>query len=119
MIQENKTYAVEYPFCRDKVVLCDEEGSYTEDTWRPGTRQMNDNNGEWSEHWTEADAMGKMLLSVVSIHRPGSYPARVFFTRQWEDPDGKVFGRKKLHIKAQSAFNRMLKGYRHEFTLPD
>lgn len=110
MIEANKTYSVEYPFCRDKANVADEEGYSEIDTWRPGTRQMEDG-------WTEADAMGEMVLSVVSLHRPGKFPMRVFFTRQWKDPDGKIFGRSKLHITAQSAFSRLLSGYRHEFTL--
>lgn len=115
MIEENKTYPVEYPFCRDKVTLCDEEGSAQVDTWRPGTRQ---HATEFS-YWTEADAMGEMILTVVSIHRPGDYPTRVFFTRRWKDPDGKIFGKQKLQVKSKAAFKRMLRGYRHEYTLPD
>ena len=117
-IEEGKTYSVEYPFCRDKIHLFDEEGGAEVDTWRPGTRQMHENNGEFAERWTEADAMGEMLLSVVSVHRPGVYPERVFFTREWKDPDGKVFGKNNLRVKSKAAFKRMLKGYRHDFMLP-
>jgi hypothetical protein len=119
MIEENKTYIVEYPFCRDKYHVFDEEGGGEIDTWRPGTRQMNESTSQYDhEHWAEADAMGEMILSVISVHRPGNYPLRVFFTRQWKDPDGKMFGRsKKLHIKAVSAFKSMLRGYRHKYTL--
>lgn len=119
MIEVNKTYAAEYPFFRDKVNLCDEEGYYTEDTWRPGTKFVDGPDSCPENPYTiaVADAHGKMLLTVVDIHKPGRFPTRVFFTRQWQDPDGKKFGKGKLHIVTQQVFTRLLRGYRHEYEL--
>jgi hypothetical protein len=122
VIEENKTYTVEYPFCRDKVSVPpdDEDGDFCEiDTWRPGTKYVDGPDACTEDTYviSVADAMGKMHLSVVSIHRPGKFPTRVFFTRQWQDPDGKTFGKGKLHVTTQQAFTRLLRGYRHEYEL--
>lgn len=111
MLEEGKTYCVKYPFCLD--VFNPDMGEFEFATWRPGTNRFAT---EFTE-WAEADAMGEMILTIVSIHRPGDYPTRVFFTRQWKDPDGKIFGKQKLQIKTKSAFKRMLKGYRYNYTI--
>lgn len=113
MVEENKIYTIEYPFCRDKANVWDEEGYGEIDTWRPGIRHVEDDEGLWPE----ADAMGEMILSVVSIHRPGKFPTRIFYTRKWRTPDGKIFGKKKLLITTQQAFSRLLNGYRHKYDL--
>jgi hypothetical protein len=62
-----------------------------------------------------ARGMGKMVLTEVSRHKPSKYPERVFYTRRWIDPDGKVFGKPKLRITTASAFARMCNGYRQPF----
>lgn len=117
MIEENMTYSVEYPFCREKVQMWDEEGYAEIDTWRPGTKFMPGPESCPEDPYaiSVADSMGKMHLTVISIHRPGKYPTRVFFTRQWEDPYGKQFGKGKLRVTTQQAFTRLLAGYRHEY----
>lgn len=119
MIEVDKTYTVDYPFCRDKAQICDEEGFAEIDTWRPGIKFVDGPKSCPENPYTVsvADAMGKQHFSVVSIHRPGKFPTRVFFTRQWQDPDGKIFGKGKLHVTTQQAFTRLLGGYRHEYTL--
>jgi len=83
-------------------------------TWRPGVEFDTDNQGNTS---AAADGIGAAIFTVVDIHRPGKFPARVFFTRQWRDPDGKTFGKGKLHIMTAQAFKRRLRGYMHEYEL--
>ena len=61
--------------------------------------------------------MGSMVLTVVDVFKPGRYPARVFYTRQWIDPDGKVFGKSALRMTTVSAFLRRTRGYMHDFYL--
>lgn len=113
-VEVGRTYTVEYPFCRDKATIPDDDGYSEIDTWRPGIRQEQKVFSGKSRHITVADAYGEMLLTVVDIHKPGKFPTRVFFTRQWKDPQGKVFGKSNLHIKTSQVFARMLKGYRHQ-----
>lgn len=120
----NDTYIVNYPFCREKVTLPpdDENGYFYEtDTWRPGIKFVDgpDCCPENPYSIPVADAHGEMILTVIDTHKPGKFPTRVFFTRQWQDPDGKIFGKGKLHITTQQAFNRLLRGYRHEYALSE
>lgn len=116
-IKEGCTYVAPYPFTRERVTLPPDEddgGSCTIETWRPGC--MVDTNERNNTEWA-ADDVGTMLLSVVSIHRPGKYPTRVFYTRQWRDPDGKVFGKPGLRMTTMQAFLRLCRGYRFDFWL--
>ena len=83
-------------------------------SWRPGVEWEQDD--EYAAHGV-AEALGEMLLTVVDIHKPGRFPTRVFYTRQWKDPNGKVFGKAGLRITTLDAFRRRLRGYMHEFWL--
>lgn len=112
-------FKVPHPFRRTRVTLyeTDYDGSrsYETDTWAPGvyTQMIPPDDCEWV-----ADAIGHQVLTVVSTHKPGPrYPTRVFYTRQWRDPDGKTFGKTKLRILSEPAFNRLRRGYRYEFRL--
>lgn len=106
--------AVAYPFVREATTLLDEEGPYETETWRPGTR-FAPVPPDYSE--SVADAMGEMQITIVSTHKPGRFPTRVFYTREWVDPDGKRFGKPKLHTATAATVTRMLNGYRHWFRL--
>lgn len=107
-------YEVEYPFVREKVSLFDGEGPYETESWRPGTIAKPI---APDDVINVADAHGKMLLHVVDVHKPGRFPTRVFFTRRWQDPDGKEFGKGKLHIMTVPAFKRRLNGFMYEYEL--
>ena len=112
-IQEGETYTVKYPFSRAEVSLPDGEGGfYTMKSWSPGCRD------EWvppDDVELVADGHGEMLLNVVARFKPGKYPERIFYTRQWKDPDGKVFGKTKLHIAAIYKFRRLAAGYYFDY----
>jgi len=86
-------------------------------TWRPGVSFAEYEDQYGSVHTDAyADGMGHMLLTVIQrTAMPKPYQGRVFYTRQWRDPAGKVFGNKKLRIATTGSFNRLLKGYRHPF----
>lgn len=117
-LEIGKTYRVVYPFVRDMVEMPEFDGEKSccveVHGWRPGCEK---DRGEDFYGYADlaADAHGEMLLTVISLHKPGKYPERVFFTRSWRDPDGKEFGKDKLRITATSAFRRLLKGYRHDY----
>ncbi len=102
---------IPYPFVRETVSLPsdDSEGpiSYEAETWRPGTRP--------GAHEMCADGMGKQLLWVISVHKPGTFPTRVFYTRQWRDPDGRQFGKGGLRVLSIGAFRALCRGFRHPF----
>ena len=86
-------------------------------TWRPGVSFAEYEDQYGSSHTDAyADGMGHMLLTVIQrTAMPKPYQGRVFYTRQWRDPAGKVFGNKKLRIATTGSFNKLLRGYRHPF----
>lgn len=107
-----------YPFSRDtyEVVDADYDGVSvtTVPTWKVGPKN------EYvypDDTESVADAMGECVITVVSVHQPGRYPTRVFYTRTWVTPEGKAFGKTKLRVITASAFRGWTQGYRHEFTL--
>jgi hypothetical protein len=113
-----ETHEVAFPFVRDKYEgPFDGEFAADVDTWRPGTRCETDDDG-YEEEW-QADAMGKMVLHVVGRYKPGKYQERTFYLRSFIDPSGRAFGKDNLRVISSPAFNRMLKGYRHKFVLPE
>lgn len=104
---EGEVIQFSYPFVREELDNAQPRN------WKPGTRII-----EHGSHQTaEADAIGQQIVTVVSVHKPGKFPVRVFFTRKWRDPSGKVFGKNNLRILAQSAFSGLIRGFRHEFDL--
>lgn len=111
-------FEVPYPFVRDTYVSHqdDEEGpsSIEVPTWKPGVRFEDEGYGDVEAY---ADAMGAQLLTVVSVHKPGRFPTRVFYTRQWRDPDGAVWGKGKLRMTTLPAFTTLRGGYRHRYEL--
>lgn len=103
-----------YPFIRSEYISFGEDGAIEVPSWKPGTRTVPVYPDDAED---VADAMGAIVLTVVSIHKPGRYPARVFFVRQWKDPAGRLFGNNQLRITTMPAFRRLAAGFRHEFRM--
>ncbi|PDT15875.1 hypothetical protein CO670_15370 [Rhizobium sp. J15] len=99
-----------YPFVRGTYSTFDEEGEHEVQTWNPGVRY--EAAGYWGDE-TEviADGNGFQILTVVDVHKPGKYPTRVFYTVSWVRPDGRPFGKKKLHIATVDKFRRLSRGF--------
>jgi hypothetical protein len=114
ILEAGKTYTVEnYPFVRGDGSWSDELGPIADGHhWRPGLDDVM--YGPEGETYPVYDGLGKQLLSIVSIHKPGRYPERVFYTRQWVDPDGKVFGKHGLKVAVAWRFKQLASGYRHD-----
>ncbi|KKM19361.1 hypothetical protein LCGC14_1656430 [marine sediment metagenome] len=113
-----QTYQVKpYPFVRSEYETFIESGEHKESitTWRPGV--------DLSEASYEENGFchgeGAMMLTVVSIHKPGKYPTRIFYVRQWEAPDGTRFGKKGLQCKALAGFSLLRAGYRYAYDIID
>ncbi|MEJ1396373.1 MAG: hypothetical protein RPU52_02430 [Candidatus Sedimenticola sp. (ex Thyasira tokunagai)] len=110
-----ESYEVVFPFIVE-AVHSHMLGEYSADeSWVPGCRDEEMPPGDWTEK--VADGEGKMVLTIVDIHKPGKYPERVFYTRKWIDPDGDEFGAKKLHITTTPTFRRRATGYYHKYRI--
>lgn len=91
-------------------------GEYQDEGWRPGCDRDRSPADGIDDH--TADGLGAMLIQVVEVVRlPGGFAPRVFYVRQWRDPDGKVFGKRRCRVTTTSALAKTIKGYRHEFYL--
>jgi hypothetical protein len=113
-------HEIPYPFVLEDVALPpdDPEGNdyRTVKSWRPGVRF--EPCGP-DDTYAVADGVGAMILREISRHRPGRYPTRVFFTRQWRSPDGKSFGKGRLHVMSAQHFSRLCNGYRYGYVVND
>jgi hypothetical protein len=103
---------ISYPFVRDTFSEYDGADYVETPTWKPGIR-FEDIGPE--DVGALADALGAATFTVVDVFKPGSFPTRVFFTRQFTNPDGKVFGKGGLHIVTLEKFRRLTRGYQHPF----
>lgn len=112
-IEVGQSFTVRYPFVRSTYQYFDEDGPSESPTWKPGTRNVQ--YGEDCE--AVADGMGEMTLTVVSTHKPGKYPMRVFCTRRFRDPDGREFGKGKLHIMTAEKFSRLSRRFGYDYRL--
>lgn len=112
-LTEGAVFTNPYPFVRDIGISIEADGTVDFVTWKPGLRAVGPTS-QYDDGEELADAMGKQILTVVSIHRPGRFPPRVFFTRQWETPDGKRFGKDRCRVTTQQAFRRMAAGFRSD-----
>lgn len=99
-------FEARYPFVRKEY--------YEDSCWRPGCRTEIYGSDDVT---FLADGEGSIILTVVSVHKPGRFPCRVFFTRRWRDPKGREFGKGKLHCTTVNAFYGLTKGYRYAYEM--
>jgi hypothetical protein len=119
-LAEGIIFRAPYPFVRDKVTLMDGDGFSEAATWRPGVR-FEDRfiPPDGCETDCIADGEGEIILTIVSVHKPGHFPMRVFFTRRWRSPAGREFGKGACRCVTAEKFRRLAKGYAHKFTVED
>jgi hypothetical protein len=116
---------VRYPFMRVEYLEpigprwpADEGDVRPAPSWRPGTESRTGGDPD-GDGYLAADAVGVMTLTVVSVHRPGRYPTRVFYTRSFTSPAGRTFGKPRLRIATLEKFRRLARGYAHEYVVAD
>ncbi len=98
------SFEVRYPFIIDDFW----------NKWRPGVRM------EFvapDDTEAVADGVGIMILTVVSAHRPGRYPERIFYERRWRSPDNVEFGKPRLLMATTGKFRRIARRYLHEYRI--
>ena len=109
-----RTFEIPHPFVWE---YADVRGEKIE-SWRPGVRHEQDPEDPYNgEGIRLADGVGKQFITVVSVHKPGRYPERVFYTREWQDPDGKKFGKHGLRMTTTAALRRRVSGYHYAYEI--
>lgn len=100
-----------FPFKRGDHTEYDADGPcVVGSTWVPGWNYEQRGPEDTEMVW---DGLGEEIRTIISTHKPGAkWPERVFYVRQWRDPDGKVFGRSNLRITTMQAFRRWASGQR-------
>ena len=120
---EGQCVEVPYPFVLEEIETFDADGPCKAMSWRPGVRFHSRTVRTWGDAHdvvdSLADGIGKQIITVISTHKPGRYPLRVFYTRQWQAPNGKVFGKSACRVSSITAFRSLVRGYRHDFNLAE
>jgi hypothetical protein len=114
LINVGDVFRVTYPFVLKEISLWDDEGLNKFKSWVPG---IDYELVYPDESKPIAHGEGYMILEVISTHKPGKYPERVFFTRKYSDPDGKIFGKGNLHICSLQKFKRIASSYQFEYEI--
>ena len=115
-IQAGDVFKVRYAFVRCMYSYYDEDGGGEAISWAPGTFAEGEDPYGLRE-MAMADGEGQMILTVVSTHKPGKYPERIFYTRKFVNPDGVEFGKGALRIATKNKFERLASGYRVYFNI--
>lgn len=114
VLAPGRVFSVTFPFVREEFTAWDGVGYSTSFTWKPGTRSEQCAPDDFE---MVADGEGLMTLEVVSTHKPGTYPVRVFYTRRWTDPTGKSFGKSALYVRGIAAFRQLSSRYRYNYRI--
>lgn len=115
--QAGQEFKNAYPFVRDNYIYHDEEGGVAVRTWNPGVISIEIVGAYGEDIDIVAHGEGQQILTVIDVHKPGRYPTRVFFTRTWVDPDGRKFGKTKLHIATVDKFRRLSRGFHLKYDI--
>lgn len=108
-------YRVKYPFTLETFHIFDfvEGQPVPDERYRPGCSTEQHEDGGEGERFASGE--GEMIMEVIDIHKPGKYPARVFYTRRYIDPEGNEFGSGRLQVATKSTFRRRAHGYYHDY----
>jgi hypothetical protein len=103
-------FEVAYPFVKETYQTFEEGDALEITSWRPGCEY--ESSGPYGEDTCGVhDGMGKQILTVVDVHKPGRFPTRVFYTRKWISPVGDAFGKGVLRMCTVEKFRRLTRGF--------
>ncbi len=117
-LREGAVLEIAFPFRRDTWVPIIDQEAAPAPTWVPGWLEDVELSQYHERHVFTCQGWGRERRTVVSVHKPGKYSTRVFYVRQWIDPDGKLFGITKLRIHTLGEFSRWASGARYERVFP-
>ncbi len=100
-----EVYDIEFPFHWVDTSSGEEDG-----WWKAGIRWQ-DGATPFDEQTAYADGPGRMLITVKDRLKPKGYEGRVFYTRQFIDPEGQKCGDTRLRVATEKMFAKIAKGY--------
>ncbi len=109
-------HRVAYPFVLEVFSEPSSDGLADKLSWRPGIRYQDA--GDLRPEGL-ADGTGWQIIQEIARIKPGRFPERVFYTREWITPDGKRFGKGGLRVAVASKFRRLTSGYAIEYRMYD
>lgn len=107
------SFTIPYPFWRSEGP--DWVTGAIEAQWMLGTEYREYNQHDDGHDY--ADSLGSSTFTVVSIHKPGTYPERVFYVQSFTDPDGHEFSSGRLRCRSRSYFKRLISSYLKPYKL--
>ena len=108
IVEPGATFRTPFPFLASKKQLFDEAGAREIISWRPGLEyEAQPPEGGWSKSY--CNGWGSRIIEIISLHKPGKYPERVFFTRRWQPPNGAEFGKSACRVTTLSTMRRWLR----------
>lgn len=120
MIKAGDELRVKYPFVVVTYTAFDEEGCRDVRGWAPGCDSVRTAyDYESDDVCYYAAAEGEMILTVLSTHKIPGRSEYVFYTRQWKNPDGKVFGKGNVRIKTMRAFKNICEKFRYSYVIDE
>lgn len=117
-IEPGAVFTARYPFTRTEVELWDADGPSTVPAWRPGARAQVYTGPDSADPACHAEGLAE--YRVISRHKPGRFPERVFYTRVFITPDGFRFNGPKsraLRWATAARFRRMISGHPFEYVV--
>lgn len=109
-LKPGDVFTLKHPFVLEEDR--DAEGNL-ECTWRPGV--LHEDGGDT----LVCNGEGTQVLQVISLHRPGAFRTRVFYTRQFIDPSGAPVSKPKLRVCGTGPFQSLTAGYRHAYEIDE
>lgn len=98
-------------FVRTHPFTLDTTGAYK---WRPGAweKEPRAAQGYWERDDIAAcHGLGFVYFTVISVHKPGRYPTRVFYSRHHVTPDNEVLPESGCLCVTMEKFNRLRKDF--------
>ncbi len=111
--EAGQVYSFDYPFVREELEPWDDKTVLG--LWRPGVQREQDECGHMAPPY--ADGIGRQVINIISVHKPGKYLPRVFYLRSWIDPDGKEFGSTIVKVRTAQSLGKIIRGYGYKYIL--
>lgn len=116
-LQPGAVFEREHPF----TLVIENQGdpTFEHERWRPGAWETWADDGSDDPVTAKAHGLGRVKFTVVSTHRPPGYPERVFFKREFTNPDGEKYAPGRLMNSVRRKFLRDVAAFPFRFEVEE